>query len=201
MANIYNNNDVPGDQSWRTHLQADSRLRIVNKILDTLKKHLLVSSPEGLLEITSIAVRFEEKVYTAASSQSDYLRKISLKMLTMETSHNTGIVNVVQQRHTGPESELHDGETSWQTQFPDDYRLRIFKEILNTSRTHLPIRSAKDLLEATKSAVTFEKQIYNSAPDQSDYLSKIALQMLSIEVNSQNSDVATPSPQSAVIIN
>ncbi|TYJ13876.1 hypothetical protein E1A91_A10G079400v1 [Gossypium mustelinum] len=49
---------------WRTQLQPVSRQRIVNKV--------------------KIAVRFEEKIFTAATSQSDYLKRISLKMLTME---------------------------------------------------------------------------------------------------------------------
>uniref|UniRef100_A0A453RTM3 Mediator complex subunit 15 KIX domain-containing protein n=1 Tax=Aegilops tauschii subsp. strangulata TaxID=200361 RepID=A0A453RTM3_AEGTS len=53
--------------------------------METLKKHLPVSVPEGLNELQKIAVRFEEKIYTAATNQSDYLRKISLKMLSMET--------------------------------------------------------------------------------------------------------------------
>ncbi|XP_059653684.1 mediator of RNA polymerase II transcription subunit 15a-like [Cornus florida] len=75
---------------WRTQLQADSRQRIVNKIMETLKRHLPFSGQEGLQELKKIAVRFEEKIYTAATSQSDYLRKISLKMLTMENkSQNT----------------------------------------------------------------------------------------------------------------
>ncbi|KAJ6296530.1 hypothetical protein OIU78_022280 [Salix suchowensis] len=75
---------------WRTQLQPDSRQRIVNKITDTLKRHLPFSGQEGLQELKKIAVRFEEKIYTAATNQSDYLRKISLKMLTMETkSQNT----------------------------------------------------------------------------------------------------------------
>ncbi|KAI3756102.1 hypothetical protein L1987_55915 [Smallanthus sonchifolius] len=70
---------------WRATLRADSRQRIVNKILDTLKRHLPFSVDEGLEELKKIAERFEGKTYTAATSQSDYLRKISLKMLTMET--------------------------------------------------------------------------------------------------------------------
>ncbi|XP_030492178.2 mediator of RNA polymerase II transcription subunit 15a isoform X1 [Cannabis sativa] len=79
---------------WRTQLQHDSRQRIVNKIMDTLKKHLPFSGQEGLLELKKIAERFEEKIYSAATSQSDYLRKISLKMLTMETkSQNNNIPN------------------------------------------------------------------------------------------------------------
>ncbi|CAM8980178.1 unnamed protein product [Rhodiola kirilowii] len=75
---------------WRSLLPPDSRQRIVNKILETLKKHLPYSGQDGLLELKNMAVRYEDKTYSAATSQSDYLRKISLKMLTMETkSQNT----------------------------------------------------------------------------------------------------------------
>ncbi|XP_011044901.1 PREDICTED: mediator of RNA polymerase II transcription subunit 15a-like isoform X9 [Populus euphratica] len=75
---------------WRAQLQPESRQRIVNKIMETLKRHLPFTGQEGLQELKKIAVRFEEKIYTAATNQSDYLRKISLKMLTMETkSQNT----------------------------------------------------------------------------------------------------------------
>ncbi|CAN6468874.1 unnamed protein product [Victoria cruziana] len=75
---------------WRSELSTESRQRIVNKIMETLKKYLPISGPEGLSELKKIAVRFEEKIYAAATSQPDYLRKISLKMLTMESkSSNT----------------------------------------------------------------------------------------------------------------
>ncbi|KAJ9537225.1 hypothetical protein OSB04_029958 [Centaurea solstitialis] len=81
---------------WRSQLQADSRQRIVNKIMDTLKRHLPFSGHEGLQELKKIAVRFEEKIYTAATSQSDYLRKISLKMLTMETRSQNPMPDAIQ---------------------------------------------------------------------------------------------------------
>ncbi|KAF2323100.1 hypothetical protein GH714_033452 [Hevea brasiliensis] len=70
---------------WRAQLQPDSRHRIVNKIMETLKRQVPFSGQEGLGELKIIAIRFEEKIYTAAISQSDYLRKISLKMLTLES--------------------------------------------------------------------------------------------------------------------
>lgn len=37
--------------------------------VETLKRHLPFSGLEGALEIESIAVRFEEKIYSAATSQ------------------------------------------------------------------------------------------------------------------------------------
>ncbi|KAM5582706.1 mediator of RNA polymerase II transcription subunit 15a [Rosa sericea] len=86
---------------WRSQLQADSRQRIVNKLMDTLKRHLPFSGQEGLHELKKIAVRFEEKIYTAATSQSDYLRKISLKMLTMETKSQKTMANSLQSNSAG----------------------------------------------------------------------------------------------------
>ncbi|KAK1375661.1 Mediator of RNA polymerase II transcription subunit 15a [Heracleum sosnowskyi] len=78
---------VGGGGEWRSQLQSESRQRIINKIMDALRRHIPFSGQEGIQEIQKIAVRFEEKIYTAAISQNDYLKKISLKMLTMETKH------------------------------------------------------------------------------------------------------------------
>ncbi|KAJ0075132.1 hypothetical protein Patl1_34635 [Pistacia atlantica] len=86
---------------WRNHLQPDSRQRIVNKIMDTLKRHLPFSGQEGLNELKKIAGRFEEKIYTAATSQSDYLRKISLKMLSMESKSQNPMPNSLPPNATG----------------------------------------------------------------------------------------------------
>ncbi|KAE8662939.1 Mediator of RNA polymerase II transcription subunit 15a [Hibiscus syriacus] len=81
----------PGD--WRAQLQPDSRQRIVNKIMDTLKRHLPFSGQEGLNELRKIAVRFEEKIFADAANQTDYLRRISLKILTMENKSQNAIPN------------------------------------------------------------------------------------------------------------
>ncbi|VVA91471.1 unnamed protein product [Arabis nemorensis] len=74
---------------WRTQLPPDSRHKIVNKIMETLKKHLPFSGAEGINELRRIAARFEEKIFSGAANQTDYLRKISMKMLTMETKSQT----------------------------------------------------------------------------------------------------------------
>jgi len=76
---------------WRAQLQPLARGRIVRKISETLKKQLPLSVPEGLAQLQRIAVRFEEKIYNSATSQSDYLRKISLKMLATESQSKTNI--------------------------------------------------------------------------------------------------------------
>ncbi|KAI3434046.1 uncharacterized protein J3R85_006833 [Psidium guajava] len=90
---------------WRAQLAPEARVRIVNKIMDTLKRHLYISGPEGLQELNKIAVRFEEKIYAAATSQSDYLRKISLKMLTMATKSESTIPNPLPSNSAGNSSE------------------------------------------------------------------------------------------------
>ncbi|KAL5707783.1 hypothetical protein ACHQM5_018644 [Ranunculus cassubicifolius] len=73
------------DTRWKTQFQADSRQRIVSKIVGHIKQHLPLPYPGGLLSITKMAVKFEEKMFTAAVTQRDYLRKISLKMLIVES--------------------------------------------------------------------------------------------------------------------
>ncbi|XP_062156342.1 mediator of RNA polymerase II transcription subunit 15a-like isoform X2 [Alnus glutinosa] len=93
---------------WRNQLPPDSRQRIVNRIMDTLKRHLPVSCPEELHEFNKMAIRFEEKIYTAATSQSDYLRKISLKLLTMETKSQNPIVNSLPSNAAGSGNEHPD---------------------------------------------------------------------------------------------
>ncbi|KAI7751249.1 hypothetical protein M8C21_012831 [Ambrosia artemisiifolia] len=71
---------------WRVQLRADSQQRVVNKITDTLKRCLPFSRHE---ELQYMAVLFEEKIYNIATSHSEYLRKISLKMLLMEARYDS----------------------------------------------------------------------------------------------------------------
>ncbi|EMS59657.1 hypothetical protein TRIUR3_00863 [Triticum urartu] len=64
--------------------------------METLKNRLPVSvsvAPEALNELQKIAAWFEQKVYTEATSQYDYLRKISLKLLSMETQRQQAAGN------------------------------------------------------------------------------------------------------------
>lgn len=66
---------------WRNE---ESRRKIVDKITDTLKRHM----PHGTNEIEMLALRFEEKIFKIAVTQQDYLRRISLKMLSLESKAN-----------------------------------------------------------------------------------------------------------------
>ncbi|KAJ0936769.1 putative coactivator CBP, KIX domain superfamily, mediator complex subunit 15, KIX [Helianthus annuus] len=56
---------------WRATVQADSRQRIVNKIMETLKRHVPFDGPEGLQELMKMAMKFEQRMYTLCTSQSD----------------------------------------------------------------------------------------------------------------------------------
>ncbi|XP_013691884.2 mediator of RNA polymerase II transcription subunit 15a isoform X4 [Brassica napus] len=96
MEHLMDNNNwrlsIPNGESaamnngeWRKQLPPDSRQKIVNKIMETLSRHLPNSGPEGINDLRRIAARFEEKIFSCAVNQTDYLRKISMKMLTMET--------------------------------------------------------------------------------------------------------------------
>ncbi|XP_078443140.1 mediator of RNA polymerase II transcription subunit 15a-like protein [Wolffia australiana] len=77
--------DTGSSGDWRTQLQLDARTQIVNKIMD---------GPENLGELRKFAMRYEEKVFIVAISQTDYIRKLALKMLSMESkTQNIGNTN------------------------------------------------------------------------------------------------------------
>ncbi|XP_076905715.1 uncharacterized protein LOC143561545 [Bidens hawaiensis] len=72
---------------WRAQLQ---RQRIVNEIMDTLKRHLAFTEYERLQELKKIAERVEEEIYIAATSESEYARKKCFMMLSIDTRlHNS----------------------------------------------------------------------------------------------------------------
>ncbi|KAK8641742.1 hypothetical protein V6N13_011120 [Hibiscus sabdariffa] len=122
---------------WRTTLQPDSRQRIVNKIMDTLKRHLPFSGQEGLNELRKIAVRFEEKIFTAASSQSDYLRRISLKMLTMEIKSQSTMSNTGNTSKPPDPASLDSTAQTGQANV-GDWQEEVYQKIKAMKETYLP---------------------------------------------------------------
>ena len=56
--------------------------------MDTLLRHMPHRGPEGMNELNQISLRFVDKIYTQAASQKDYLQRISLKMLSLESKAN-----------------------------------------------------------------------------------------------------------------
>ncbi|KAL7157863.1 hypothetical protein ABFS83_02G104700 [Erythranthe nasuta] len=121
---------------WKNHLQSGSRQKIVNKITETLKRHLPFSGQEGLQQLKKIAVRFEERVYTEATSQSDYLRKISLKMLSMEIKPMNSTANS-RQSSNAPINSKKPQEPASQTQMRNHVQQLPTTMVSNQSQIHI----------------------------------------------------------------
>ncbi|KAK6791664.1 hypothetical protein RDI58_010745 [Solanum bulbocastanum] len=80
---------------WRTQLPSGSRERILCLYgKKELTMHIL-SLGKTENRSLKIAVKFEQKVYNAATSQEDFLRKITIKMLTMEIKSKDDVVEEV----------------------------------------------------------------------------------------------------------
>ncbi|KAK0588385.1 hypothetical protein LWI29_000318 [Acer saccharum] len=204
-------------RDWRNQLPSDLRERSVNKIRNTLERHLLCS-PEGFAEIKKIAVRFEEKIFSSASNQSDYLNKISLKLLSMESKNQAvnqevtldcvpfnKVEEVIKEIDSQFNSFDHlptsQGEQSsidaidWRNQLLTDTRERIVNKIRETLERHLPFSGPEGRSELMKIAGRFEEKMFSAASNQSDYLCRMSMEMLSIESKSQrlNQEVTTDS--------
>ncbi|KAF8028145.1 hypothetical protein BT93_E0914 [Corymbia citriodora subsp. variegata] len=88
-----NNNPVANAQGgapaieggdWRQSLTPEIRKRVISSIMENLMKSVPHRGQEGLHERQSIAMQLERKLYTSATSQQDYIKRISLKMLQIE---------------------------------------------------------------------------------------------------------------------
>nr|XP_023926943.1 mediator of RNA polymerase II transcription subunit 15a-like isoform X3 [Quercus suber] len=150
------------------------RQRIVNKILETLKRYFTVSGQEGLHVLRKIAIRFEEKIYTAATSQSDYLRKISLKMLTMETKSQNPLGNALPSNSAGNSNKSPDAaslDSTAQTGHANgaDWQEEVYQKIETMKDLYLP-----EISEMYQK-ITAKLQLHDSLPQQSksDQLEKL----------------------------
>ncbi|XP_034705330.1 mediator of RNA polymerase II transcription subunit 15a-like isoform X1 [Vitis riparia] len=104
---------------WRAHVPPDARQRIVNYIMDTLKRVVPVSGPEQLHQLRNLAERFEEKHYSAATSRYDYLRRLAAKLLTLEGLAKTN--------YAAQSKKSSDGNRS-----SDDQKFSAIKESLRS---------------------------------------------------------------------
>ncbi|KAL4192913.1 hypothetical protein AMTRI_Chr06g196680 [Amborella trichopoda] len=134
--------------------------------METLKRHLPAGGPDGLSELGKIAARFEERIFTSAENPADYLRKISLKMLTMETQSTMGKFT--------PSNPI-GGSQNMQDQG---------EHLMETLKRHLPAGDPDGLSVLTKIAARFEEKIFTNAENQADYLREISLMMLTMETES-----------------
>ncbi|XP_048545007.1 uncharacterized protein LOC125523976 isoform X2 [Triticum urartu] len=188
---------------WRAELQPRGRSRIVHMIMEATKNFLRVSKPEELNQLREIVAGFENRAYTAATNQSNYLRKISLRMLSMEMKTQQAPRNsrvIPDQTNSWKESPIWtmDGPIGWdptigtppargdwRAMLQQEDRIRIVDMIIDTLKTRLTVAAPEDLNQLREIVVRYEKRIYTEATNQSDYLPKISLKMLSMEKKRQ----------------
>ncbi|CAA7026064.1 unnamed protein product [Microthlaspi erraticum] len=186
---------------WRTQMPPDSRQKIINKIMETLKKHLPFSLPEGLNELRRIATRFEERIFSDAVNQTDYLRKISMKMLTMEiksqnaagpgstssitpakrsflSSQGYHHMENVNSRLPIPKAEPGEITGDWRMYLPPGSRQRNAHKIRETLTKHVGQEGSFELMSI---ATSLEEFICRTAIDQVDYVRKISFKMQTME--------------------
>ncbi|KAM0844585.1 hypothetical protein ACQ4PT_056946 [Festuca glaucescens] len=135
----------------------------VHKMVETLQKYLPVSVPEGLNEFQKIAVQFEEKIYTAATNHSDYLQKISGKLLSMahvyaqviSNQNNPGQAYADSTAQTG-----HAGAGNWQEEIyqmikrlKDQYFVEL-NELFN--KVSVKIRQIDSLIPPQETSEQYE---------------------------------------------
>ncbi|XP_037491779.1 mediator of RNA polymerase II transcription subunit 15a [Jatropha curcas] len=103
---------------WRAQLQPDSRQRIVNKMWNgDIKEDIIpFSSPEWIGRTQNWQLRFlKEKDFNCCckpgmplNDEPDYLRKISLKMLTMESKSENPMPNSLPPNASGNSNRAPD---------------------------------------------------------------------------------------------
>lgn len=74
-----------GGGDWRSQLQPEARGRITAKILESLNKKLGADFAKGLVDLQRVSARIEGRFFSISCTQSDYLRRLSLRMLKLET--------------------------------------------------------------------------------------------------------------------
>lgn len=188
-ANIMTTNN----NNWRNELSYDSRQKIINKIMDTLHRHMPFTGPDGMHELKKIALRFEEKNYRIAVDQQDYLRKISLKMLSLRNhvfrdgNSLAGGSSSSNQKPVDPGEHMRSAMDSastmttnnnWRNELSQDYRQKIINKMVEILQKHMPFTGPDGKNELTKISLRCEEKIFAAAVDQKDYLRKIFLKML-----------------------
>ncbi|XP_058774110.1 mediator of RNA polymerase II transcription subunit 15a-like isoform X1 [Vicia villosa] len=92
-------------RGWKSQLHPGSRQRVTSILIDTLKKHIPISSREGLNELEKIAQKYEEWVFTHATSQCDYIWTISRKMCTIKDP-SRDMANYITLNQVGTTNEM-----------------------------------------------------------------------------------------------
>lgn len=187
------------EANWRDGLLQDSRNKIVGRIMETLQRSTPLSGLDGTIELWRIANRFEEKIFYAASDQSDYLRKIALKMLNLETRgvQREAIEAANEElQQSARQQSGHATETNWRAGFSQNSRNKIVDRMMDTLLRHNPLSGEVGMRDLWSFANHFEETIFNAAADQDDYLRSISLRMLNLETTAQDAASNARGPSS-----
>ncbi|TVU07160.1 hypothetical protein EJB05_47202 [Eragrostis curvula] len=123
---------------WRVHLQPQDRRRIVNQIMELLNKRSPLELPSVL---QNVAQQFEQKIYTAATTQADYFEGIPRKMLLIDSEtnikQNPGNAQVTpNQRPPVPAYEDSTAQTDYPG--PGDWQEELYQMIKTLKNQYQP---------------------------------------------------------------
>ncbi|XP_057454130.1 mediator of RNA polymerase II transcription subunit 15a-like isoform X3 [Lotus japonicus] len=150
--------------------------------METLQKHLPPNNSTRPDELRDVAQRFEEKIFTGATSQNDYLRKISMKMLTMETRSQNAMANNMPSNQVGSSSN------------PPDQGLILQHQVHNPGQQHsIPLPS-----QAHQHQELLSQNIQNTVAPQPNLPPISSLAQTSSQNIGQNSNVQNIPVQNSV---
>jgi len=151
---------MDNNNHWRSE---ERRQKIINKIVECLRRHCPRTGPDSMNELKKIALRFEHKVYTSAINQHDYLRRLSLKMLSLESKANAPLGDYSPGSSSairGPREEVY-GERSQLVQPLDDQSQSDFGMVVDGPPPQsIPVETIQRALR-----VLFLSYLPRDAPD------------------------------------
>ncbi|KAJ0103233.1 hypothetical protein Patl1_03923 [Pistacia atlantica] len=187
--------------------QLATHLCFILRSMDTLKKQHPFSGLEGLNGLKKIAERLEEKIHTTATSQTDYLRKISLKMCSIDSKSQNPKSNSLPSNTAGNsnnpqnkeglsglkeiaerlEDKIYTGAISQMCSMDSKSQNPMSNSLPSNTTGNSNNPSDKEGFNGLKEITErLENKIYIAATSQTDYLQKISLKMCSMDSKSQN---------------
>ncbi|MED6208255.1 hypothetical protein PIB30_043376 [Stylosanthes scabra] len=182
--------------NWRNQLEPQTRKLLLQHIITKLKFGHLPGDYDDDLELRKIAQSIEQKSYAGATTQADYFDKIASKILLLEKAREREwryqlrpdsrqrIVNKI------PVDTPSNKQLLW-------HNIRHLASIrckalglLKEVRIYYPLFPKKTIHKGSqlrRIAQCFEEKIFTIASNQSDYLRKISLKMLTIETRYRHS--------------
>ncbi|KAG6423178.1 hypothetical protein SASPL_113566 [Salvia splendens] len=141
---------VSAGGGWRTQLPPGSRHRIVDKMLEMLKKHIPFAGEEGLQDLQETALRCEERIFIKATSQSDYLRKITSKMLGVEMRSQKLRLNPLQSNAASTSTNSQDPTSqSMHSQIQSHAQQLPTPMVSNIYRQHILSQNTRNNIQST----------------------------------------------------